>query len=221
VIKGLIFDFDGLILDTETPDYIAWQKVYKSYNLDFSFNDWAAGVGAPLETIDLASLLERKLSYPLNKISIRNEQHVLSLGIIQNQDLMPGVKALINCARESGMKLAIASSSDATWVKTHLSRLDLENKFDQICTIDQVSKGKPDPALYLLALESLDLKPSEVIALEDSPNGIKSAKAANLFCIAVINTMTSQMDLSQADIILSTLEGINLEEIIFRVNSII
>jgi HAD superfamily hydrolase (TIGR01509 family) len=218
LIKGLIFDFDGLILDTETPDYLAWQKVYRSYNLDLDFADWSLGVGAPVEAIDLASILGRKLNTPIDKERILKIQKSFVFEMIQDQEVMPGVIHLIEEAKGAGMKLAIASSSDEQWVKKHLHKFGLIDQFDQICTIDKVIFGKPDPALYCLALKLLGLQPFEAISFEDAPNGIKAAKSANLFCIAVANSMTRHMDLSQADKIFTSLEGVNLEELLILAN---
>jgi beta-phosphoglucomutase-like phosphatase (HAD superfamily) len=100
----------------------------------------------------------------------------------------------------------------------HLTRLGLVEKFDAICTADDVEKTKPDPALFLLTAEKLEVAPDEVIVFEDSPNGVLGAKRAGMFVVAVPNPLTAQLDLGHADLIFGSLGEISLEELIARVN---
>jgi beta-phosphoglucomutase-like phosphatase (HAD superfamily) len=120
-------------------------------------------------------------------------------------------------AKEMGLKIGIASSSPENWVVGHLTRLGLIDKFDVVCTADDVENTKPDPALFTLTAEKMDLSPDEVIVLEDSPNGVLGAKRAGMFVVAVPNPLTQQLDLSRADMLLSSLEDISLKELITQV----
>ena len=127
---------------------------------------------------------------------------------------MPGVLQLLDEAKQSELKLAVASSSPENWVIGHLSRLGLIEYFDVIVTADDVELTKPDPALFLLAAETIRVRPDQAIVLEDSGNGVKGAKRAGMFVVAVPNEITRQMDLSMADLLLDTLEGIRLENLL-------
>jgi beta-phosphoglucomutase-like phosphatase (HAD superfamily) len=105
------------------------------------------------------------------------------------------------------MQLAIASSSPMEWVDPHVERLGLRHFFEQIVTADRVDAAKPAPDLYLRAVELLGVDPREVIALEDSPNGVAAAKAAGLYCIAVPGPMTRTLSFEAADAVLPSLES--------------
>ena len=112
------------------------------------------------------------------------------------------------------MKLGIASSSNRDWVRGHLARLGLLEYFDVVHTSDDVERTKPDPALFLLALQSLDLLPGEAIVLEDSPNGVKAAKDAGIFAVAIPNPLTANLDLGLADLVLESLAELSLVDLL-------
>jgi len=114
------------------------------------------------------------------------------------------------------LKVAIASSSEKSWVVSHLERLGIHQFFDFIHTVDETKIPKPDPALYLLALESLKAGPNEVIAFEDSTNGVSAAKTAGIFCVAIPNPTTKSLPLDQADLILESLAHLPLSQLLDR-----
>src|SRR5207253_1113531 len=116
------------------------------------------------------------------------------------QQLLPGVERYLAEARRLGLKTAIASSSRSTWVMEHLERFGIHEHFDAILCSEDVSRTKPDPELYQKAVERLSVSAVETIAFEDSTNGIRAAKAAGLFCVAVPNPLTAGLDLSYADL---------------------
>ncbi len=129
---------------------------------------------------------------------------------------MPGVKALLDAGKLNGLKLAVASSSPENWVSGHLTRLELSEYFDAIVTADDVEETKPNPALFLLAAEKLGVRPNEAIVLEDSPNGVNGAKRAQMFVVAVPNSVTAGADLSAADLLLSSLDEITLDDLLAK-----
>ncbi|NPV85191.1 MAG: HAD-IA family hydrolase [Anaerolineae bacterium] len=216
-LKGIIFDFDGLILDTETPDYIAWETVFRHYGAYLAFDEWAVGVGKKLEDFDILALLEAKVQKPLDRTQVMKMHHEIASQMIDKQPLQPGILDFICDARSKGIKLAVASSSDKKWVHGNLAKHNLTGYFDRIFTADDVSQAKPAPELYIKTLSALCLLPHEAIAIEDSPNGIRAAKAATLYCVAIPNHVTRKMDLKQADLILDTLENISLEGLLQRI----
>jgi putative hydrolase of the HAD superfamily len=117
-----------------------------------------------------------------------------------------------------GIKLAISSSSNLAWVKGHLSRLNLLEYFDEICTCEDVNRVKPLPDLYLLALLKLGILPDEAIVFEDSPNGAIAANSAGIFCIVIPNPISRNLDISMADMIISNLEHFEMERFIIHRN---
>jgi beta-phosphoglucomutase-like phosphatase (HAD superfamily) len=113
-----------------------------------------------------------------------------------------------------GLFIGLASSSSGNWVKGHLTRLGLLDYFDVLRTREHVALTKPDPALYLAVLDELGVTPNQALALEDSPNGIRAAKRAGMYCVAVPNYLTRQLDLSEADLCLTSLAEISLESLL-------
>lgn len=210
-IKGLIFDFDGLILDTELPEFQAWQEIYQTYGMDFPLSEWSKALGASYAAFDPCDYLEELTGAQIDHMGIHALHKTRSLSLIYNQSILPGVVEMLNAARYQGMKLGLASSSDHDWIYSHLERLDLMAYFDAICTGDQVRRIKPHPDLYECALEKLRLEPGEAVAFEDSPNGITAAKAAGLYCIAVPNALTGQLNVNHADLVVESMAELPLE----------
>jgi HAD superfamily hydrolase (TIGR01509 family) len=133
--------------------------------------------------------------------------------LMKDQPILPGVVSCISAAKDRGLKLAIASSSTRQWVTPNLVKFGLIDHFDVVCTRDFVAAIKPDPALYLLTLERLDVSAAEAIAFEDSPHGILAAKRAGLFCVAVPNQLTKGLPLDGADLRLNSLEEFDISRL--------
>jgi putative hydrolase of the HAD superfamily len=209
-IKGFIFDFDGLILDTEKPGFLAWKVIFDRYNQPFALEDWKKAIGTGPSAFDPALHLCALVQESLNSSRLHEEQLVIANDLIRTYPILPGVLDFITDAKATGRKLAIASSSPRSWVIGHLSRLELIQYFDAILTADDVMYVKPAPDLYLLALSRLELIPAEAVVFEDSPNGILAANAAGIICIAVPNEITRTMDISNADVIFDSFEEITI-----------
>ena len=214
VIKALVFDFDGLIVDTEVPIFRAWQRIYREHGQELPLARWLTIIGTasgPFDpVIDLAKKTGAKLDGPeLKALEVLYYQEATAL-----QQLLPGVVDYLVTARQLGLKTAVASSSTRTWVMDHLNRFGIGGHFDAIVCREDVKRTKPDPDLYLTALQRLGARPDEAIAFEDSSNGIHAAKAAGLFCVVVPNLLTVDLDLTSADLRLLTLEAMPLREVI-------
>lgn len=215
MIRGMIFDFDGLVIDTEMPDYQAWCEVYDQYGAELPMTEWMKCVGNSAETFDTCAYLETVLGHPLDdRESVQAAVHQRRLEIIATQQALPGVEDYLREARRLGLKLAVASSSTHTWVDAHLKRLGLYDTFDCVCCREDVDIIKPDPALYLAALDGLGLRAEEAIAFEDSASGILAAKRAGLYCVAVPNTVTRLMDLSHADREIVSMADVPFEDLL-------
>lgn len=218
MIKALILDFDGLILDTELPDFESWQQVYRKHGCELSVKAWAQIVGGSGATdFDPHSHLEKLSGQALDREAIWISRRKQYLDNLSQQPVLPGVAELLDEADRLGLSLGLASSSPENWVRGHLVRLGLYQRFVVIKTADDVARTKPDPQLFQLAMDALGVKPDEGIAFEDSPNGIQAAKAAGLFCVAVPNKFTAQLPLDQADLRLDSLEELPLAELIKQV----
>ena len=216
-LQGILFDFDGLILDTETPIFQAWQEMYRKYGEELILADWAEILGKSVEEMEPLKDFFRDLDSDNDQQAILEQISRREIELVGKQRSLPGVTELIQKARESGLKLGIVSSSDLKWVRTHLQRLRLEKFFDDVSCADEVPKAKPDPALYHLGLKKMNLTPEKVVVLEDSPNGILSAKRAGLYCIAVPNQITRQLPYYKnggaPDLILDSLHSFPWDEL--------
>ncbi len=212
MIKALIFDFDGLILDTEGPEFQAWQEVYTAHGGELKLDAWSQGIGT-LGGFDPYAHLEMQLGQPVKREDLSKSLGERTAALIEQQSILPGVVALILEARQHGLKVGLASSSHHTWVDGHLARLGILEQFDCIKCADDVKAVKPDPELYLAVLASFNIAASEAIAFEDSPNGILAAKRAGLFCVAVPNPLTAQLALERADMRLASLEAMPMKKL--------
>jgi len=215
VIRGLIFDFDGLILDTEMPVYQSWVNLYRIFGMELPFDEWAGIIGtSSAEHFDPFDRLEAQLGRKLERERLAAQRLEDELAQVARQPVLPGVEDLIAEAESRGLKLGVASSSTRSWVEGHLTRLGLVGHFAVIVTAEDVPRTKPDPALFRLALERLGLGAGEAIVLEDSPNGVSAAKAAGIFTVAVPNPLTAQLNLSHADVVVNSLADVSLDALL-------
>jgi HAD superfamily hydrolase (TIGR01509 family) len=213
MIKALIFDFDGLILDTEVPEYQAWVELYQTYGCNLPTEKWLTSIGTT-NAFNPYDYLEQLLGQQIDRAAVRLQRRARFAELMANQTILPGVQNYITTAKHLGLKLAVASSSPREWVTGYLSQFKLETHFDAIHCGDEVKATKPDPALYLAALQDLRIKAEEAIALEDSPNGILAAKRAGIFCVAIPNALTSQLSLNHADFQMRSLADLPLEQLL-------
>jgi len=212
--KALIFDFDGLILDTETSEFLTWQAIYREYGHEMLPETWGQVIGGyGISNFDGAVHLAGLLGNGVKADELHARYRSESDALIARQPILPGVVDYLDEARRLGLGLAIASSSPHSWVDAHLTRLGLFNRFQYIICAYEVSKSrtKPHPDLYLKALEALNIQPDEAIALEDSPNGVLAAKRAGIFVVSIPNPVTALLNLEGADLRLTSLAEMPLQ----------
>lgn len=219
-IKALIFDFDGLILDTETPEYQVWQAIYREHGFELPDDEWGKIIGGyGISSFDAAEHLALLSQGRLDSVSLRDRHRSESHAITLAQAVLPGVIDYLQDARRLGLKLAIASSSPHAWVDTHARRLGIFDDFDKVICADDVGVGrtKPNPDLFLVALEELKVQKTEAVVFEDSPNGVHAARSAGIFVVAVPNSVTSQLSIENADLTLRSLTDLSLRELLNKV----
>lgn len=217
MLKAIVFDFDGLILDTEEPVYQSWLEVYRAHGVDLPFERWVEIVGSTTATFHPQHHLEERLGRPLPQ-EVLDQRIGRRTELVLAKKVLPGVVEVIDAAKASGIKLGVASSSTAEWVMGHLARLGILDRFDCVRCRDDVAHAKPAPDLYLAVLECLGVTPGEAFAIEDSPNGIAAAKSAGLRCVAIPNHITSGLDLSQADLVVDSLADLTLAGLLVGLN---
>jgi HAD superfamily hydrolase (TIGR01509 family) len=192
-LQGILFDFDGLILDTETPIFQAWEQKFKEYGQELLLDEWAEIVGKSTDQLGPIEGFLNSFAEKNQRNEILQEVKQKELELLQPKKLLPGVEDLLNKAKRLGLQLGIVSSSDQEWVLSHLKRLGVLDYFGHTSCADEVEIAKPNPALYNLGLKKTGLPREKVLVLEDSPKGVLAAKRAGLFCIAVPNQLTSQL----------------------------
>ena len=212
MIRALVFDFDGLILDTETPLIDAWIALHERAGLacsraeairvvgqvDFDFDPWAAfGPDSDRAALDF-------------------EHRHLTRELTARQPVLPGVLDHLRTARNLGLRLGIASNSSHAHVDGHLERLGLREHFDLTCCREDAAAPKPAPDLYQAVLARFATTPREVIAFEDSKAGTQAAKRAGLWTVAVPNVSTCHHDFSAADLVTASLAEASLAQLLER-----
>ncbi len=219
MIKAFIFDFDGLILDTESPFFRAWQEIYREYECEIDPAEWAAWLGADADPQQPYEHLERHLGRAIDREAFHRRRMLRERELLAAQPAAAGFLNFAEQARRLGLRLAVASSSDRRWVESHLAHLGLMHLFSSIRCAEDVKRTKPFPDLYLAVLDNLRLQPRQAVAFEDSAHGVRAAKAASLYCIVVPNPITRHLDLSLADMRIEGFDGLEVREVIAAADS--
>jgi HAD superfamily hydrolase (TIGR01509 family) len=217
LIRAIVFDFDGLILDTEAPVYQSWVEVYREHGEELPFERWVEVVGSTTINFHPQHHLEERLGRSLTQ-EVLDRRVERRTELVLAQSLLPGVAQHIESAKAMGLKLGVASSSTRDWVQGHLERLGILDRFDCLRCRDDVANAKPEPDLYIAVIECLGVHAAEAIAIEDSPNGVLAAKRAGLRCVAIPNSITARLDLGQADLILASLADVTLAGLLSKLD---
>lgn len=213
-LQALIFDFDGLMLDTETPEVEVWQGIYRENGYELPVDEWVKTIGGyGISVFDAATHLAGLTG--LEASSLRTRYRRESDEIIQASPVLPGVAELVSEGRRRGLRMAVASSSSHAWVDAHLARLGLTWYFNHVICSEDVAPGrtKPNPDLFLLALDRLQVEKEAAVVFEDSPNGVRAAKSAGVFTVAVPNPLTIRLGVDGADLTVNSLAEITLDEL--------
>jgi len=216
MIQALIFDFDGLLVDTETPAFESWRALYVEYGHELTLDLWqgALGTNHGFDALEhLATLAVQPFDQPALLARRVAAKHALSA----TQPLLPGARAILSQAAALGLPCAVASSSGRDWVVGWLRHHGIEAAFACIRTADDVTCTKPAPDLFLSAAACLGVSPANCLVFEDSPNGILAAHAAGMRCVAVPGAITRRLTLPAADLLLALLDTLPLADILARV----
>jgi HAD superfamily hydrolase (TIGR01509 family) len=215
--KALLFDFDGTLVDTESIDLRVWQEVFEAHGVSVPVDRFALRIGT-LTGPDELDELDALLDAPCERDAVIAKRRRRERELLELEPLRPGIREYLDRARSLGLGVAIVSSSSRSWIDGNLQRLGLLDGWAAVVSADgDTTRCKPSPALYLEALEILGVEAAETVAFEDSPNGITAARAAGIFCVAFPNDVTSALDLSNADLVLESLEDVPLDDLLARV----
>jgi HAD superfamily hydrolase (TIGR01509 family) len=215
VIRALLFDFDGTLVDTESICHRSWEQTYRDHGVELAWDRWAAGIGT-LEGFDELAHLEELVGAPVDRDAVSEEHRARALELVAVEPLRPGVAEYLDEAHARGLKTAIVSSSGRTWIDPILERLGRDRWDTFAVAAGDVTRAKPAPTLYLEALAELGVEPHEAIAFEDSLNGVAAARAAGVFVVAVPNATTARLEV-EGDVTLASFEDHSLTELLARV----
>lgn len=208
-IDGVVFDMDGVLLDSEPLHHETVNVLLAEEGGYLNLDDYLAYVGTTLEDTwsDLVERfrLKRTFEYYRDRYDAEILEHYRTGSV-----LLPGAARLVHELKARGKKLAVASSSRTAWVTACLTGLGLIDRFDSIVTGDMVRHGKPDPEIYLMAAERLGLRPDRCLAIEDAPKGVQSAHRAGMATIAVDTPYTAHLEIPEADVRIPDLTGFDL-----------
>jgi HAD superfamily hydrolase (TIGR01509 family) len=215
---ALVFDLDGVIVDTENVIHRVWSETFARYGSSFTAEEWATAIGTDHGFDPLAALIERS-SVPLpSPAELQKDISRAEKVLLEGMSPLPGIRDWIEGAERLGMGVAVASSSPAAWVEGRLADVGLASRFVVVSCRSERLKAKPAPDLYLDACRRLQVEPSRAIAVEDSINGLTAARAAGLWCVAVPNSMTLDHDLSAANLLVESLAAMPIDEAVRRLN---
>lgn len=216
MIKAIIFDFDGLIIDTETVWYLAYKEALQNYNEDFPLEVFVKCIGT--DDLALNAFIGEKLGIESIEIikSLAKEYHKAKM---EPLDIREGVKDYLIEAKKLGIKIGLASSSSREWVEGFLKQLQIIDYFEAIKTREEVEKVKPDPTLYIKTLEALNIHADEAIAFEDSANGARAAIAAGIKCVIVPNEVTKEINFEKFHLRLNSMSEMSLDQVISHISS--
>lgn len=216
MIKALLFDFDGTLVDTESIDLRTWHEVFDAHGVALPVDRFALRIGT-LTGPDELDELDALLDAPCDREAVVASRRRRERELLKAEPLRPGVRAYLDEAKVLGLHVGIVSSSSHSWIDHNLQRLGLLNGWAiVVCADGDTTRCKPSPALYLEALEELAVDAREAVAIEDSPNGITAARSAGIFCVAFPNDVTHTLDLSHADLLLGSLEDVPLADLLER-----
>jgi HAD superfamily hydrolase (TIGR01509 family) len=211
-LRAVLFDFDGTLWDSETAVYRVFRDLYEQHGHELTLPTWSAAIGT-LGGFDPYAKLGRLRGLPFDHEEIaRTEDRVRAAA--DGVPLRPGVAAFLRQLDQASVRRALVSSDRSEWLVTHLERLGWPDGWSaMVCADGDATRAKPNPHLYLAALEVLDVPAGATFAVEDSPNGIRAAKAAGIPCVCIPNEATAGLDLSEADLVFPTFEGLDVEEV--------
>lgn len=209
-VEGLIFDLDGVIVDTAKYHYLAWKELADELGFYFSKedNERLKGVSR-MRSLDI--LLEvGKIDLPdekkLELAEKKNNQYVKMIKKMSPDEILPGALSFLKSAKAKGYKTALGSASKNAMII--LNRLEISGFFDAIIDGTKVSKAKPDPEVFLAGANALNIKAENCVVFEDASAGIKAAHNANMFCIGI----GSKENLPEADFLISGFDEFTIDD---------
>lgn len=204
MIRAVLFDFDGLLADSEPLQKAAWHAYLRRLGHELSDELIARMFGLRLQ--ESAALVRDALGLTAPVEQIMAERDAIFLASLAGRlQPMPGAHTVVRATRRLGLRSALATSGHRRYIRLALQELELTDAFDAIVTGDMVPRGKPAPDIFLRAAAALEVAPGDCVVVEDAPHGVAAARAAGMRVVAIPNPLTRQLDFRQADLVLPSL----------------
>ena len=211
-IKAIIFDMDGVVVDSIKHDFAVWKRIFSEFKVPFSFDTYKSFAGMKGMEI-VKRFLNSGLSDAEARVWQNRKEHYFLEGLREAKlKTTHGLKGLLENIAKAGNKIGLATAGTRTKTLAVLKELSLVKYFSAIVTADDVGKGKPHPETFLKAAARLRCRPEECIVIEDAPNGIRAAKAAGMRCVA-ITTTHKNTELAEADKIIDSFDKLTIEDL--------
>lgn len=196
--RALLFDFDGVILDTEWPIYQTWLTFFQKHDQDLPLETYIKCIGSDFETWSPEKHFEDLTGLTPDWEAFNISRNVEIRAAVAKLEIMPGLCNLLTFAAEQNLPCAVVSSSSHTWVDGWLEKHDLTDSFSKIICRGDAPRIKPAPDLFIEAYRQLELPAAECLVIEDSKNGMLAAHAAGCPVAAIPNRITTCIDFSAA-----------------------
>ncbi len=204
-LEAVIFDMDGVLADSEPLYHLSLNQVLGNHGHVLTEEANKEILGTTVEYT--WEWLKRHFGLEGDLGNwIAEYEGVVVKNLKEKVGPSPGVYELLDSLKARGLRLALASSSQGNWVEAVLSSLALQGRFEAVVSGDMVTRGKPDPEIFLLAARKLAVEPQHCLVIEDSPHGIKAGKRAGMRVVAILTPYTRDLDLSEADQVLESLQ---------------
>jgi putative hydrolase of the HAD superfamily len=198
-VAAVLFDFDGVLVDTEWEIYQAWLATFQSHGEDLPLSLYTRCIGSDFDAWSPKLHLEDLTQLKFDWLKMDEQRQVVIRAALAKQGPIQGVVEVLKNLKEKGISIAVVSSSSHHWVDGWLEKLNLSKYFDEVVCKGDAPRIKPAPDLFLEAAKRLDVSAQNCLVIEDSVNGLNAAKAAGMQVWIVPNRVTSCLDFSAAD----------------------
>lgn len=219
MIEAVVFDFDGLIFDSETHEYETVLELFAEHGAELPLEVWGQCVGREPGFFDPYAYLAERTGTPVDRAALEARRRAAFQARVEVSGAIPGVEEALRAAKSLGLRIGLASSSTRGWVEPQLKRLGLWHYFACVRTREDVERAKPDPELYRSVLRCLGVEPRNAVAFEDSPNGALAAARAGMYCVVVPNPVTATLEFGDHHLRLESLMQAELADLLARIEA--